>query len=145
MSPDIVSRISMAFWSSSFLYRATMLDSGRVSRIKILRMIQLLNFMSLTIKDFIDQNKLISQSKSHKADNRVYWTLHLYLASTYKLSHWINVLFPFRSFSKIEHNYLRVIAVVVTNRNSLYEKLIYISWCYNACSHIDWDRAVRPV
>ena len=47
MSPVTVSRISMAFCSSSFLYSATMLDSARLSRIRILRRIRLLNFINL--------------------------------------------------------------------------------------------------
>lgn len=51
MSPDTVSRISMAFCSSSFLYSATILDSARLSRIRILRRIRLLNFINLTWRE----------------------------------------------------------------------------------------------
>lgn len=47
MSPDTVSRISMAFCSSSFLYRATILDSARLSRIRILRRNRLLKTINL--------------------------------------------------------------------------------------------------
>lgn len=47
MSPVTVSRISMAFCSSSFLYRATILDSARLSRIRIRRRNRLLNLINL--------------------------------------------------------------------------------------------------
>lgn len=63
MSPDTVSRISMAFCSSSFLYRATILDSARLSRIRILRRIRLLKTINLKYekKDVKNMQKQIAE------------------------------------------------------------------------------------
>ena len=64
-SPDTESRISMAFCSSSFLYRATMLDSTRVSRRRIRRRIRLLNFMNLKKRERLQSTEVKLEKYLH--------------------------------------------------------------------------------